>query len=327
MAAPLLAKELLCSDMLLVDGLGRAGKQLVSKLVSNFNRVECFQYSASLEQFFILSFLGHLERKPAVAYLRLIADEMVYNRMIGRNLNTRPGDASSILKANDYDDYIRRSVDQEGDAAVASFNAARRLPCFMTHHVLAHFDLFVDAYPAVKLVHAVRNPVDLIHSWHHRDWGIRIGNDPRAFALAIELDGQPAPWWGEETAHLYPTLSPVDRVVIDVLRLQELCDDAHADLPPARQKQVHYISYEHLFIDAGSEMDRIARFFDTEPCKDFDLVLARERVPRPAAVSLESRQKKFEELRAIASEEAIARISEASRNYEKQWDLPPVEAV
>lgn len=313
--------------MLLVDGLGRAGKQLVSKLVSNFDRVECFQYSASLEQFFILSFLGHLKREPAVAYLRLIADELVYNRMIGRNLNTRPSDASSILKTNDYDDYIRRSVDGEGDEAVARFNAAQRLPCFMTHHVLAHFDLFVDAYPAVKLVHAVRHPVDLIHSWHRRDWGTRIGTDPRAFALAIELDGQPAPWWGEETAHLYPTLSPVDRVVTDVLRLQALCDDAHADLPTARQKQVHYIGYEALFTDAALEMDRVAGFFGTEPCKEFDLVLARERVPRPEAVSLESRKKKLEDLKAIASEEALARISDASRIYEKQWDLPPVETV
>lgn len=324
MTAPLQAKELLCDDMLLVDGLGRAGKQLVSKLVSNFDRVECFQYSASLEQFLILSFLGHLERAPAIAYLRLIADELVYNRMIGRSLNARPTDASSILKANDYAEYIRRSVEPEGDEAVVRFNEARRLPCFMTHHVLAHFDIFADAYPKTKLVHAVRHPVDLIHSWHLRNWGTRIGNDPRAFALAIEVDGNPAPWWGEDTARLYPTLSPIDRVIIDVLRLQELCDHAYEALTPLRQEQVHYISYERLFTEAQSEMSVVASFFETETSDGFDLILARERVPRPAAVSLDARKQKFAEIRRMASKDTIAALDAAARTYENYWDLPPL---
>ena len=63
--APLMQRKVLCPDILLIDGLGRAGKQLVGKLVSNFERVDSIQYSAALEQFPILVFLGRIDSATA----------------------------------------------------------------------------------------------------------------------------------------------------------------------------------------------------------------------------------------------------------------------
>ena len=96
-SAGLSKRQTLNPDILLIDGLGRAGKQVVAKLASNFERVEGFQYCAGLEQFPILTFLGHLEPAPAIAFLQLMVDELVYDRMVGRNLNMRASDASSVL--------------------------------------------------------------------------------------------------------------------------------------------------------------------------------------------------------------------------------------
>ena len=105
----------LLSKVLFLDGLvGRAGKFLLGKVVSNYLRVEYFQFAEILEQIPVLQHLDCIERNAAMALLQLHVDINIYNRSVGRNLNLRLGDSSCIQNATDYQDYIQRTKDPDG---------------------------------------------------------------------------------------------------------------------------------------------------------------------------------------------------------------------
>ena len=119
-------------------------------------------------------------------------------------------------------------------------------------------------------------------------------------------------------------MSPIDRVISDVLQLQRLCEKSYRQLVAHQQRQVHYIGYERLFTDATREMEKVAEFFGTEPCNGFDGVLKREHVPQANAISLKARKAKFDYIRLNASAKALDQLHEASKTYELDWDLPNI---
>ena len=82
-------KKALYNQVLFLDGVGRAGKFLLGKVCSNFERVETFQYVESLEHIPILNSLNLIERSAAISMMQLILDSSIYNLAIGRGLNLR----------------------------------------------------------------------------------------------------------------------------------------------------------------------------------------------------------------------------------------------
>jgi len=45
--------------------------------------------------------------------------------------------------------------------------------------------VFFEAFPDLRMVYARRNPIDLVYSWHKKDWGRRIGYEERSLWLAF----------------------------------------------------------------------------------------------------------------------------------------------
>lgn len=101
MSVNLFQKESVSPRLLLIDGLPRTGKMLMTKLISNFHRVEYFQYLEVVEHLGILWRLGLIDDPLVRAFLRLQLDLAIYNRAVGRNLNLRRDDSSSLHLAPD----------------------------------------------------------------------------------------------------------------------------------------------------------------------------------------------------------------------------------
>jgi hypothetical protein len=316
-------KAPICPRLLLIDGLGRAGKLLTAKLVSNLEHVECFQYSPVLEQFPVMHFLNRLSQDATVAFLRLMIDEFVYDRMVGRNLNTRVGDASCIVNTLDYDRYIRRGLDPEGDTAIDLFTRDGRIPTFMTHHAIPHFWLFLQAVPETRLIHVVRHPIDVVASWYTRFGGARFGTDRRILTLSMEGAAGPAPWWRADDAEAYAAMSGIDRCISDVIRLWTIADDAQERLGAEGRARVHGISYEGLAAAPLEVISDIAAFLGTEIPNGFNTILTREiRETLPDVVG--ARAEKKAEIEALGSRDLVSRLNEICMLYEAAW--PDVRA-
>jgi len=327
---PLMLKPGLTEKILLLDGLPRAGKTMVGPLVSNLVDVDYGHMALWLDHIPILWRLGVLEDRSALAFLRLSGDYTIFDRMLGRFANDRPLDIWNIHRSLDYADEIRRRVtatpdgrDGSSHELVEAFNASPRYQGYVVHHHLPHFDLWVRAFPEVRFQSTVRHPVDLCDSWQRRNWGARWGTDVLAFPPAAETAYGPVPWFAVDEAEAYSNASPIDRVVMGVTNLMKMYDETYQSLSGENKAKIKFVPFEKFVVDPVGHLEDIASWLNTEMHPDMPAAIARERVPRKQDIEL--RRGRLDSFQRETSPEIFERLREASRRYEEQWGLSPVD--
>lgn len=301
MAQLLAPKTPLVSRLLVLDGISRGGKFLLGKIVSSFENVEYFQAAPVLEHAPILHRLGAITDDAAVALLRLTVDECAYSMHIGRNLNTRFDDASSVRNSPKYSEYERRSLSPIPDNAVDGMARSGALSPFLVHEALPHAALFFNAYPDLLWISIIRDPVDVAHSWWMRGWGHRFQTDPLSFVLMAQSDGQRIPWYFHASNESYVTLSPVDRIIKSLALLNEYSESGFAGLSASDQTRVLFVPYEALVERTHEQVARISKHLGRPPLQEMAVTLARERCP--AVLPSDRRAQKLTDLCAAASPE------------------------
>lgn len=314
--------EPLVKKLLMIDGFTRAGKFFLGKIVAGIRNTDHFQSVSSLEQIPFIHRLGGMSDDAAVALFRKILDEHAYNIRIGRNLNTRISDASSIYHSPEFGEYIRRSssefgsINLDSDKVIESFWKGGRWSVFLTHETLPNAGLLFKAYPGLRMLNLIRHPVDVTHSWYARGWGRRFGNDPLSFTAAVRGPTEAIPWHAHAYGTEYENMSEADRVIRGIVTLTGLSAAAWSSLDSAQRDQIRFVRYEDVVERPHPEIARMAAFLETEPGEGMAVILSRERCP--GKVSLEKRRQKLEELKANAGEEAFALLCKAAAEYESR---------
>jgi hypothetical protein len=320
-STPLFTREQpLVRNLLILDGFTRAGKFFLGKIVGGLKDADYFQSVSALEQIPFLHRLGAITENGAVALFRKILDEHAYNARIGRNLNTRTVDASSIFNSHEFGVFLRRAaspfgaINMDAQEIVDSFRQGRRWSVFVTHETLPNAGILFQAYPGLRMINLLRHPADLIHSWFVRGWGRRFGNDPLAFTPVIDGPGGPTPWQAYGYQAEYEKMNEAERVIRDVAALTEFSATAYGSLDAARKSQILFVRYENLVEKPHEEIARMNAFLGTEASEGMPAILAREKCP--GTVSLEKRRSKAGELAAKSGPAMAALLRRLSDAYE-----------
>jgi hypothetical protein len=309
-------------QLLLLDGISRSGKFLLGKVISHFERVDYFQYATVLEHMPILWRMGLISTEAAVPFLQVQVELRIYDQALGRCLNTRTEDSSSIHHSTDKPRYLKRA-EMDGDDAYKSFLNEKRIPSFVTHEILPHARLFLDAFPYLKMVNIQRHPVDIIYSWAKRSFGSRFGQDPTFFVPMILGKETAKPWFTRDWDPPYESMSPMDRCVQGVLSLQDFEQKAYSDLNDDEKKQVMFLAYERLVSNSNEVTGKVSEFLGTEPFENMESILKRERCFRELPTG--ERCQKFEEIGKEASPKSLKALMLKSNTYEKHWGLGPLK--
>ena len=102
-------------EILFVDGLPGTGKTLFSWILPTFDRIEKLDWSEIIETYCELWYLDKISLNTASSMIKMFADLKIYNEMMGRQVNFRPSDQSSVFWAPDPKIYFDR-IFSEGDA-------------------------------------------------------------------------------------------------------------------------------------------------------------------------------------------------------------------
>lgn len=317
----LFLKEALSPRLLLIDGIGRAGKFLAAKIVSHLDRVEYFMFHTPVEQISQMSYLGLLPDSTAQAFLRLQIDIALTDRIAGRSFNLRRDDASCLFHAPDYELYEKRTLQPDLGVALETFNADNRYPSFITHELLPVIHLFFAITEDLKVLETIRHPIDMAYSWYNRGWGERFGYDPLAFVPTIEHDGQPVPWFAATYAADYTKASPIDRVLMFVLKLLKMCEKSLEALSPEQRSCIHMLPYEYLLMDPEREITKLADFLGTQPLDTLAGLIKSENLKGRSTT--EPIREKFQQMQEIATPRLIDPLVEAGREYELLYGLEP----
>lgn len=311
-------KEPFVKKVIFLNGIGRAGKFFLGKIVSGYEQIEYFQYLSLLEHLPYLERLGCITEDAAISLLQTNVDEHAYNTWIGRNLNLRYDDASSIYNSNEAERYLRRPLTPISGEIVKDVAASGRNSLFILHDSLSNVKIFFKAYPKMKWINLDRHPADIIHSWYLRGWGHRFASDPLSFIPLIckGKEGHSAPWYTYEWKEEYEKIPEMDRIIKSITTLLEIEKSAYESLSKNHKKQILFVSYEGLVENTKETIDKIATFLNVQISSRMPLILNRERCP--SKISVETRAKKIKYIKKIASKNMFNLMMNFVSKYEKE---------
>lgn len=309
----------LVDNVLLIEGITRAGKFLMGNVLDGFEGVEHYQYLGLLEHIPFLEKLKLISRDAAKAIIRCQIDNNAYDLMVGRNINFRFDDKSSIYNSPRLKEYIERTLKEDGDGVVSSIKQQKSYFAYILHEAFPNIMLYFDIYPDCRVVRIDRDPVDLVYSWYNRGWGRRWGQDLKDFSVSIKGKNGPAPWFTYGCLGKYEKADEMDKVIMSIASIAEMGREAYNSLSDKQKKRVHMLTFENLVANTDEEINRLSIFLNRKPLPGMDIIKARAKVPD--AHPRESRGKKISFIKQKSSPEYFSKLMQLEEEYEKKGTL------
>ena len=160
---------------------------MLSPIISSFAKVEIMQYAPLIEQICELWSLGRIDDDVAESMIRMNADLLIYNCMMGRNANCRPSDLSSIFRHRPTL-HLKRML-MKGDEVIPQvIKSEKPILQLTTHMLFPNIRLLFNALrDELIFIEVIRHPLYMIIQ-HEKN--MRKLEDPRFQHIRYELDGK-----------------------------------------------------------------------------------------------------------------------------------------
>ena len=269
------------NEVVIVDGQGRSGKNLIAVLLSTMGRVEKMRLDSQIDYFARYYFLGKMSLDAAVIALQTEFDEKHYYNAISRDVNFRIDDYSGVLKQGKRLEYFRRLFLPADEAAVTRLQKQRGIFQEMTHDGLHAATLYFAALgERLKMIHVFRDPVGNIYEQNQRGFGTRIGRDPRELQLTHFWNGHYLPIMAIGREEAWINGNATERLVLIVDSMFRLNTQGYIDISPDDRKRVLFLEFEDFVVNPYPHMERLEAFIGERFGKAKSRILKRERSPR-----------------------------------------------
>ncbi|HLF18615.1 MAG TPA: sulfotransferase domain-containing protein [Candidatus Omnitrophota bacterium] len=306
-------------NLVLITGLTRSGKTLLAPIVSSMARVEHVAINYLMEQVPMMQVLRSIPDDAAKCLMRYAVDAMVYDLTIGRNMNLRFGDLSSVWRSSRPVHYLKRLFAKEGDAALMAMESSGRLYLLMVHDALWHADIYFSSFPQMRMIHITRHPVDMVLNWYGKGYGGDYFDNPRNATLTIEWGAKTLPYYAAGWEQDYLNMSEIDRIIHMIKKLEDSHYQKYDALSPSQRQQIKIISFERLAAHTDAVIKEIADFLGTSPTRQTARVCKKENCPR--IVHPQARDKKLEEIQRMASHDAFALLQSMAKEYDGRYSM------
>ena len=329
----------MAENIVFVDGLWGCGKTLFSPIISSFERIELMTYCYEIEHACSLYFLEKMSLDGAAEFIKLNTDTKIYHGMMGREVNFRPSDLSSIFKSIDPNKYLKR-IFQDGDEAIpARLVEEKPILHLVTHNMLAFSAPIFSALDSrVSFVEVVRHPLYMLKQ-QYLNFERMIG-DIRDLNVNFYHSGIEVPYFAKNWAELYVKSNPMDKAIYYTVNVWKQTMEMLKTVP---NKQVLVIPFEKFALNPEGFMPQLETILQTKQSQLTSAMLQQQNVPRkkvsqgieldiykrcgwePSKDELSERQEldlRFEYVKSLASPAAIKELETLIDIYENNYWKP-----
>lgn len=309
--------RILFDKVVLVDGVAHSGKLLLGPLLSTYERVELSCLESVFDHVAVLYHYKKMTLDAAITLLRERLDELLYNLMIGRNVNFRPSDNSSVFGGGKADVYIKRLLSSDGDDVVKLILREPPICQIHTHEILGFIEPFLAAFGAsLYVVEMLRHPADVVASWLKRGWGgSRFTDDPRSFILSFDFNGTQLPYYAYSFREQYAVMGALDRVIHCIYYCMRNSWNTYHSLSSEHKSQIVFSNFDTLSTETTDELDRLASFLQIMRGPSLERVLQEQKCPRE--IDLKERDRNTSQILRDASEVSRKLLLEMIEDYDR----------
>jgi hypothetical protein len=269
------------NKIIIVDGQGRSGKNLIAVLLSTMKHVEKLRLDGQFDYLPRYFSLGKMSEDAFITALRIEADEKLFNTMISRDVNFRLSDYSGVFKQGKRLEYFKRLFMMSDDQAVKILKKGEVILQEMTHDALQFANLFFNAFDdRLKMIHIFRDPIGNIFEQDKRDFGVRIGADPREFQLTFEYNNQLIPLMALGMEEDYLSANSTERLIMMVNSMFRKNLLGYLNLNEDQKKNVLFIEFEDFVVNPDKYYTDLEKFVGNDFGVAKKRILKRENCPR-----------------------------------------------
>ncbi len=325
-----LLKETFLKDLVIVTGSPTSGKSMLSPIVASLKGTENFRMSILLEHLGTLNYLGKLSDDVLTFLFRNTVDFMLYDNMIGRDMNFRFGDETSIWDSSNPEKYFDRLLAERGEFIIDEIDEERPLLVVGLSDAFWHAKRWFEAYPFLKMVYIGRHPIDVVYSWYNHRYGEEVKpisknkssithgseayNSKIAQVILTKVNGNAVPYYALGWEDKYTELSEMDRVIYMIKCIRTNYAKAFSSLSEKEREGVLFLTFDEIVTDTDPAVAKICSFLNRERTPYTSDVLKRENCPR--VVSEDVRDNKLDKIKELASEGAINSLMSMIEHHE-----------
>ena len=325
-----LVKESFLKDLIIVTGAPASGKSILAPIVSSLERTENFKMDILLEYIGIMHYLGKLPSDVLRFLFRNTVDFMLYDNMIGRNLNFRFGDETSIFNTNDPEKYFDRLLAERGEFVINEIEEIRPLLVLALSNAFWHVKDWFEAFPFLKMIQIRRHPTDIVYSWYNHRYGEGVKSSKSAKNVSVTYGSETynskinqvalirvgnniVPYYALGWENDYIKMCEMDRVIYMIDTINKHYYKALESLSDKEYNNLLFLTFDETVVDTNLTLDKICQFLNTSKTNYTSHVLERERCPR--ILQKNTRDNKFDKIKELASKKGFNLFKSMHHNY------------
>ncbi len=277
MINPKLYKKSFFNNVAVVTGTYCSGKSMVAPIVSSFKNVEHVRKLLVTDQIMHLTNLKKISKETAIFLVRHYLDKSFYEQLIGRNINFRLEDETSIFTAKNTLELAERIMIKRGEQVIDKHIKSKTIFCMDTHDGIMLYDIWKDINKKFKFINVYRNPIDTAASWNKHGMG-KIENVRFNEIILFKKANYTFPLYHLKNSKNYQKLNPMDRIIDMVLYCQKKEYKNYKKYK--NQKNCLFLEFNEFAHNTNEQIKRIGKFLKTKRSIYTPKIMKRENCPR-----------------------------------------------
>ena len=269
----------LAGKIIFVDGLAGCGKTMFSSIISSLNNVEIMNYSFEIEFLCRLNSINKLSEDAAISMVKNLTDFRLYENMMGRNVNFRYSDLSSVFNTNNPLRYFKR-IFQKGDSAIPKEIKIRRPILNLTTHDLLQVGkpVFLGLEDRIAFIDVIRHPLlMIIQQTLNME---NIINNSRDINIYFEHKGKELPFFALGWEDLFLKSNPVEKAIYYMKYENENREKFKSENLNLISGRILTIPFENFVKHPEIYMKKLLILIDSKYTKKTKKTLIKQKVPR-----------------------------------------------
>lgn len=304
-------QKIFVKKYLIIDGISRTGKMMMSRIIPTLKNFEQVEYIEFIEYMLAALSFKKVSFDFANSFIVQTLNEMSYNKMIGRKQNFRSTDVTSIKNFYSKKIYKKRVSFPEGKKVIELLKKNNNYFPLMSHDIMVNYNFFKNLGIKYKMIQIYRNPFDIIHSWNKRNWGDRFQNDPQPSALLFSTKNKLYPWHVAGREKNWQKKNSVERCADMVINLIER---SVKNQKTKKDKNIITISYEDFIQNTHKNLSVICKFLGTKKTKRTDKILIKEKCPKIYDNNIYLKKKSY--IKSKVTSSTFKKICTLEENYQ-----------
>ena len=275
-------KETILEKIILSDGQPGNGKSLFGDLLSSFNNVEHVRYSYLLEQVCALYYLKKISSEVADVLIKNDLDNIIYDIYMGRNLNFRYSDITSVFKSVKKIKYLKRLFSKGDLGTTRLITEKKPILNLIVHNLMPTSKPLFEAYKnKVFLLNIVRHPLYMVIQQHlYYIDHFEDNNQKRNFTLMIDKDSKQTPFWNENNDNYQKGINSIDKVISEIYHLTMLEDKFLRENKDLLDNQILRIPFEQFVLNPMPFLEIIMKKFNIKFGQKTLQLIKKHKIPR-----------------------------------------------